>query len=186
MSLLHANDYLLTIYVSVAIWLSSVENTNQWDQVNPDVMPSTDIWWNLFHNIWVMPLLNTCTMLKSDPISYIMDTFAILAWWQRAHPPGVQLAEKQTKLTSTQRSRPELLSAYICRAAWDSDCLCPRASFKTDVAEQHPLQHVLLLFNPSAPRTRCCCCCCICASSTAWTRLSPPLSSLRTVEAPGS
>lgn len=71
---------------------------------------------------------------------------------------------------SSQRSRPELLSAHICSPATvaaktprHSDCLCPCASFKTDVAEQqHPLQHVLLLllhFDPSQSMRLICCVC---------------------------
>lgn len=70
------------------------------------------------------------------------------------------VAGRWSRYAPNQRSRPVLLSAYICRAAshcssktpWDSDCLCPWASFKTDVAAQ------------SSIHSDMCCCCCCCSS----------------------
>lgn len=65
-------------------------------------------------------------------------------------------------MTACALVRIHLRSHCSSKASLNSDCLCACVSFKTDVAKQHPVQHVLLLllllhFNPSMRLLRCVC-----------------------------
>lgn len=95
-------------------------------------------------------------VLKSHVIQFITRLCfnGIVAKHRHIAPNGTcSWQRKKVVCVNTEITTCAFVCIYICRPAAEHPetrtAFVPCASFKTDVAEQHPLKHVLLQFSPS-------------------------------------